>query len=85
MTMGPTPAAFRDIRRRAVFDGAAGSSNDENELRTMYARIPAACEQANLVANEAKLIEPANAIVAFNCHWTHGQANVTEERIRLYF
>jgi hypothetical protein len=36
------------------------------------------------VANEAKLIEPANAIIAFNCHLTHGQANVTEERIQKF-
>ncbi len=53
-------AADRGVLVLVYFDDFIGSSNDENELRTTYAGILAACEQANLVANEAKLIEPAN-------------------------
>src|SRR5258708_16164058 len=53
-------AVDRGVLVLVYFDDFIGSSNDENELRTTYAGILAACEQANLVANEAKLIEPAN-------------------------
>jgi hypothetical protein len=35
------------------------------------------------VPNDAKLIEPANAIIAFNAIW-RGQANVTEERVQKF-
>jgi hypothetical protein len=77
-------ALDRGVFVSVYFDDLIGSSNDVNELRITYAGILAACEQANLVANEAKLIEPANAIIAFNCHLTHGQANVTEERIQKF-
>jgi hypothetical protein len=63
------------------FDDLIGSSTDEKALRITYKGILEACEQANLVPNEAQLIEPAKAIIAFNCDLTHGQANVTEERI----
>src|SRR5260370_29307091 len=58
----------------SITTSSACSRCDENELRTTYAGMLGACEQANLVANEAKLIEPANAIIAFNCHLTHGHA-----------
>src|SRR6267378_4836126 len=58
----------------SITTSSAGSRCDENELRTTYAGMLGACEQANLVANEAKLIEPANSIIAFNCHLTHGHA-----------
>jgi hypothetical protein len=77
-------AGERGVFVSVYFDDLIGSSNDEGELRVTYAGLLAACEQANLVANEAKLIEPANAIVAFNCHLTHGQANVTDERIQRF-
>jgi hypothetical protein len=66
------------------FDDLIGSSSDEDDLRITYKGILEACQQANLAPNEAKLIEPANAIIAFNCHLTHGQANVTEQRIQKF-
>lgn len=77
-------AADRGIVVSVYFDDLIGSSNDENELRITYQGILEACVQANLMANEAKLIEPAEAIIAFNCHLTHGQTNVTDERIEKF-
>jgi Reverse transcriptase (RNA-dependent DNA polymerase) len=77
-------SASRGVFVSVYFDDLIGSSNDEDDLRITYGGILAACQQANLVANEAKLIEPANAIIAFNCHLTHGQANVTDERIQKF-
>ena len=77
-------AGDRGVFVSVYFDDLIGSSNDESGLRTTYEGILAACAQSNLVANEAKLIEPANAIVAFNCHLAYGQANVTEERIQKF-
>ena len=77
-------AATRGVFVSVYFDDLIGSSNDANELRITYNGILEACQEANLVPNEAKLIEPANAIIAFNCHLTHGRAEVTEERIQKF-
>jgi hypothetical protein len=76
-------AASRGVFVSVYFDDLIGS-NEEDDLLITYKGILEACQQANLVANEAKLIEPANAIIAFNCHLAHGQANVTEERIQKF-
>lgn len=50
------------------FSDLIGSSQDAKQLRITYDGILGACVQANLVVNPAKLIEPAEAIVAFNCN-----------------
>jgi hypothetical protein len=75
-------ALGRDVFVSVYFDDLIGSANDERELRVTYDGILAACVQANLLANEKKLIEPAGAIIAFNCHLTHGRSAVTDERIQ---
>jgi Reverse transcriptase (RNA-dependent DNA polymerase) len=77
-------AVSRGVFVSVYFDDLIGSSDNANELRITYSGILEACQQANLVPNEAKLIEPANAIIAFNCHLTHGRAEVTEERIQRF-
>ncbi len=66
------------------FDDLIGSSNEIEDLRVTYDGILAACVQANLIANPDKLIPPADAIVAFNCHLTNGRAQVTDERIQRF-
>ena len=58
----------------SITTSSACSRCDENELRTTYTGYPRSVRAANLVANEAKLIEPANAIIAFNCHLTQKQS-----------
>jgi hypothetical protein len=77
-------AACRGVFVSVYFDDLIGSSNDEHELQTTYQGILEACQQANLVPNEAKLIEPARAIIAFNCDLTHGRTVVTEARIQKF-
>jgi hypothetical protein len=77
-------ALDRDVFVSVYFDDLIGSSNDENELRTTYEGILAACVQANLVTNAEKLISPADAITAFNCHLRHGHADVTDDRIQKF-
>lgn len=82
-------SAIEEARSRGVFvsvyfDDVIGSCNDPDELRLTYEGILAACVQANLVANVDKLIPPAQAIIAFNCHLTHGKAVVTDERIEQF-
>jgi hypothetical protein len=77
-------ALERGVFVSVYFDDLIGSSTDEQELRVAYDGILAACVQANLVANPNKLIEPADAIIAFNCHLTHGKVEVTEERIQKF-
>lgn len=74
-------ATHRGIVVSVYFDDLIGSSNDEDELRITYDGILEACVQANLMVNPTKLIEPAEEIIAFNCHLTRGRTNVTEERI----
>lgn len=75
-------ALSRSVLVSVYFDDLIGSANDEAELRITYEGILAACFQANLTANEAKLIPPAQAIIAFNCQLSHGRADVTEDRIQ---
>ncbi|MFK4503992.1 hypothetical protein ABIF86_008283 [Bradyrhizobium japonicum] len=75
-------ALHRDVLVSVYFDDLIGSANDEAELRITYDGILEACLQANLTANEGKLIPPAQAIMAFNCHLSHGRAEVTDERIQ---
>jgi len=82
-------SAIEDARARSVFvsvyfDDLIGSSNEIEDLRVTYDGILAACAQANLIANLDKLVPPADAIVAFNCHLTHGRAQVTDERIERF-
>lgn len=67
------------------FDDFIGSSNNEKKLTIAYKGILEACVQANLVANSAKLAEPADAITAFNCDLTHGKAVVTAARVQKFF
>jgi hypothetical protein len=74
-------ALRRDVFVSVYFDDLIGSSNDLDQLRVTYDGIRAACVQANLIVNPTKLAEPADAIVAFNCHLSFGRAEVTEERI----
>lgn len=80
-------SAIEDSLHRGVFvsvyfDDLIGSSDDAYQLRVAYDGIVDACAQANLALNPEKLVEPADAIIAFNCHLTYGRAEVTEERIR---
>lgn len=77
-------ALDRGVFVSVYFDDLIGSSSDIEELRIAYKGILDACVQANLVANTDKLIEPALAIVAFNCDLTHGKANVTADRIKKF-
>jgi hypothetical protein len=77
-------AATRGIVVSVYFDDLIGSATDEDELRITYQGILDACVQANLAPNPVKLIEPAEAITAFNCHLTQGHTSVTAERIQKF-
>lgn len=77
-------AMDRGVMVSVYFDDLIGSAPDEHELRITYHGILEACTQANLAANPTKLIEPAEAIIAFNCHLTHGQTSVTDERMQKF-
>ncbi len=78
-------ASHRGIFISVYFDDLFGSSDDLDSLRVAYYGILDACVQANFVVNLEKLIEPADAIVAFNCDLTHGAAEVTDERIAKFY
>ncbi|MGB3271342.1 MAG: reverse transcriptase domain-containing protein [Xanthobacteraceae bacterium] len=77
-------AMERGVIVSVYFDDLIGSATDERELRITYQGILDACTQANLPVNATKLIEPADAIVAFNCSLVHGQSRVTDERIQKF-
>lgn len=77
-------ASARGVFVSVYFDDLIGSSCNVDELRVTYDGILAACVQANLVINPAKLVAPSDAIVAFNCNLTHGRAHVTAERIQKF-
>lgn len=82
-------SAIEEALRRGVFvsvyfDDLIGSSDDPYQLWVAYDGILDACVQSNLVVNPEKLIQPADAIIAFNCHLTYGRAEVTEERIKKF-
>ena len=74
----------RGVAVSVYFDDLIGSAVDEHELSITYQGILEACTQANQPVNPSKLIEPAEAIIAFNCHLTQGQTSVTDERIQKF-
>src|SRR5262249_32412682 len=77
-------AISRGVLMSVYFDDLVGSSSNLHALETTYDGIFAACVQANLTANQAKLIEPGQAIIAFNCNVRFGHASVTADRFRKF-
>lgn len=74
----------RGVLVSVYFDDLVGSSSNLAALETTYNGILDACVQANLTANPDKLLEPAAAIVAFNCNVRFGHASVTAERFKKF-
>jgi hypothetical protein len=73
-------AMTRGVFVSVYFDDFIGSALDADALRTAYDDILAACDQAQLYPNEAKLHETATAIQAFNCDVKKGSARVSQLR-----
>jgi hypothetical protein len=67
------------------FDDFVGSGPSVTELTIAYNDILASFGEANLIANPTKLLPPAAAIRAFNCDLSQGLAEVTADRIKLFY
>jgi hypothetical protein len=61
-----------------------GEDADLTAFEAVYLSILEPCEQANLLPNCKKLVEPAPEIQAFNCSLRHEFTEVIEDRIRKF-
>jgi hypothetical protein len=66
-------------------DDIIGSHDNEAVLRKAFDGIRRACADNGLAPNLQKMVEPSDAIVAFNCNLTKGSTKVTEERVAKFF
>jgi hypothetical protein len=78
-------AQARGCKVSVYFDDFIGSGPNIADLIVVYNDILAAFTEANLTANPNKLLPPAAAIKAFNCDLSHGLAEVTAERIQIFY
>jgi hypothetical protein len=78
-------ANARGCKVSVYFDDFIGSAPNIADLIVVYNDILAAFTEANLIANPNKLLPPAAAIRAFNCDLSHGLAEVTAERIQIFY